>query len=225
MKNNSNLILVGVSIFAGIIVLGSFTIFYKQDEKVSLPVKFEEFADFQCPACGYYSTMVENVVASYGTDNLDYHFYNFPLTSIHEYAYNASLAGEAANKQGKYHEYAKILFTNNIKYNETATSTSKATYLSDDSLFAYASSLNLDLAKFKTDMASDEVKALVDADIAEGNKRNLSGTPTFYINGKKFSLKGSNATTAEEAEADVIRQFKEAIDEKIAIAIKQKEGK
>jgi protein-disulfide isomerase len=225
MKNNSNLILVGVSILAGIIVLGSFTIFYKQEEKVTLPIKFEEFADFQCPACGYYSTMVEKVVASYGTDNLDYHFYNFPLTSIHEYAYNASLAGEAANKQGKYKEYAHILFTNNIEFSNTATSTSKATYLSDDSLFGYAAQLNLDIVKFKTDMMSDEVKNIVEADITEANKRNINATPTFYINGKKFNLAGSTATTAEEAEADVIRQFKEAIDAKILLAMQQKEGK
>jgi protein-disulfide isomerase len=225
MKDNSNLILIGVSILAGIIVLGSFAIFSKQDEKATLPIKFEEFADFQCPACGYYSTMVDKVVVSYSSDNLSYDFYNFPLTSIHEYAYNAALAAEAANMQGKYKEYSKILFTKNIAYSETATNSSKATYLSDNSLYEYAGSLNLDVNKFKSDMTSAKVKAIVDADVAEATKRNINSTPTFYINGKKFTLQSSNATTAEEAEADIVRQFKEAIDSKIELAIKQNGNK
>jgi len=56
---------------------------------------------------------------------------------------------------------------------------------------SYAEELGLDIDQFSADIASDEVAALVDAGIAEGNQRQVSSTPTFFVNGEIVRLPNS----------------------------------
>jgi protein-disulfide isomerase len=69
-------------------------------------------------------------------DDVKVVFKNFPLTRIHKFALNASVAALAANQQGKFWEYHSELFKN---YNK----------LNDEKFDEIAGSLGLDLEQFK----------------------------------------------------------------------------
>ncbi len=194
MKNiNSTVVLIfsiiiGVGLFVGVIffVKGN-----KTEETVELPILLEEFSDFECPACGAYYPVVEKIRSEFTVEELDFKYRHFPLVSIHEYAMNSALASEAAREQGKFEEYYDILFENQEA-------------LTDEDLLRYASDLGLDMTKFETDLQSDVIKARVDADIAEAEKRNYTSTPTFVLNGKRVTM----SSNPEE-------QLRNAIQEKI----------
>jgi len=74
-------------------------------------VTIVEFTDFQCSACGGMYPIVEEVLKSYG-DRVHFVIRNFPLTSVHENAFSAAQAAEAAKAQGKFWEYIDVLFKN-----------------------------------------------------------------------------------------------------------------
>lgn len=99
-------------------------------------------------------------------------FVHNPL-GFHPNAMPAAKASMAAHKQGKFWEYAKLLFERKA--------------LGEDSYVAYAKELGLDLARFDADRASQEVQDVIlhnqKAVVALG----AGGTPAFFINGKKLS--------------------------------------
>lgn len=148
----------------------------EDDKQVELPVVLEEFSDFECPACGAYFPVLEQIKEDYG-DKLDFQYKHFPLQNIHPNAYNAALAYEAAKDQGMADEYHDLLFENQ-------------TALSEDDLEEYAKELELDFTDFQKYRESDEAKETVDSDIEDGDERGITGTPTFFIEGDqvKFGL-------------------------------------
>lgn len=73
---------------------------------------------------------------------------------------------------------------------------------SDARFLSYAESLGLDLTQFKTDLLSEDVAATVNADLAEGNAKNITSTPTFYANGAP--LKFTTSLTQNQAIIDEI---------------------
>ena len=50
----------------------------------------------------------------------------------------------------------------------------------------FATTLGLDLGKFKTDMADAAIEQMVNADVQEGRAAGVRGTPTFFINGRRY---------------------------------------
>jgi len=189
-------IILGLGLFAGLIY---FIKANQEPEEVTLPVVLEEFSDFQCPACSAYFDIVNTVTSEFSEEELDFRYRHFPLTTIHEYAYNAAVASEAAREQGKFKEYHDVLFQNQEN-------------LTDEDLLKYATDLGLDVEKFKQDLNNAEVKARVDNDMAEADSREYTSTPTFVINGKRITI----STNPEE-------QLREAIQEKIDIAKSQQQ--
>lgn len=142
-------------------------------------VTLTEFGDFQCPACGGYFPIVESVVEKY-KDDIQFQFVNFPLTAIHPNAMLAHRSAEAAGNQGKFWEMYTLLYQNQ-------TTWSGMTSTQADSAFrSYAESLKLDMAKFDTDQKSQSTNAIINADISKGKELGVSGTPSFFINGKKI---------------------------------------
>lgn len=163
------------------------------------PVNLTEFGDFQCPACGAYFPILQQLKLEYG-DKFTFQFKHFPLVSIHPNAMSAHRAAEAAGRQGKFFEMHDMLYER-----QQAWSTSK----SAASLFeGYAQELGLDMAKFKSDLSSSEIQAIISADMKAGQEAGASSTPTFVLEGQKL----------ENAPRD-IEGFKKLIDE--ALAAKQ----
>lgn len=137
-------------------------------------VTIVEYSDFECPACAAYAPLVDEVFNEY-KDKISFTYRNFPLPQ-HKNALAAAYAAEAAGKQGKFWEMSTLLFKNQSAW--TGVSGAPAIFE------GYAQELKLDLAKFKKDVASDEVKALVKEDAQSGTLSALDHTPTFFINGK-----------------------------------------
>lgn len=133
-------------------------------------VTIMEFSDFQCPFCSQAAGLVKQVVEAYPND-VRVVYKNYPLP-FHKQAMPAAKAAVAAGKQGKFWQMHDKLFEN---YRT----------LSDEAYAKFAEEIGIDVAKFKTDMASDEVQKLVDQDMKDATAAEVRGTPTFYINGKK----------------------------------------
>ncbi|PIR04482.1 MAG: disulfide bond formation protein DsbA [Candidatus Magasanikbacteria bacterium CG11_big_fil_rev_8_21_14_0_20_39_34] len=138
------------------------------------PLTLVEYSDFQCPACKHYYPLVKQLVKSHEND-LQVVYRHFPLESIHEHALLAAQAAEAASLQGRFWDMHDILFnTQDIWVNDENPK---------ERIIQYAESLRLDIDQFRNDMDSKEVTERVNRDINSGHKANISGTPTFFLNG------------------------------------------
>lgn len=139
-------------------------------------VSLIEYGDFQCPACSAYFPIVERVVDTYKAD-LTFQFRNFPLESLHQNARAASRAAEAAHLQGKFWEMYSSLYTNQDAWKNASDPLTLFT--------SYATQIGIsDTTKFMDDYKSAAVNDVINADMKEGQKLGLTGTPTFVVNGK-----------------------------------------
>jgi protein-disulfide isomerase len=135
-------------------------------------VTIVEFTDFECPSCAQQHPVLERIVNEFG-DRVRLVVRDFPL-SQHANARRAAEAAEAAREQGKYWEYAAVLFRNQSA-------------LGVDKLREYATQVGLDRAKFDASLDSGKFTEKVQRDLIEGRKLGINGTPTLYINGKRLS--------------------------------------
>ena len=136
------------------------------------PVTIVEFTDFQCPSCAEQHPVLERIVSEFG-NRVRLVIRDFPL-SQHANAPKAAEAAEAAREQGKYWEYAAVLFRNQSA-------------LEVDKLKQYAREIGLDGARFDAALDSGKFAEKVQRDVLDGDKLGVNGTPTFYINGKRVS--------------------------------------
>lgn len=169
-------------------------------------VTLVEYGDFQCPVCALYEPVIQEVYEKHQQD-IKFQFRHFPLQQIHENAFAASRAAEAAAKQGKFWEMHDLLFANQSSWSKAPTP--------QNFFEQYAQSLKLDVNKYKSDFTSENVKDIINADVAEGTKLNVSGTPSFFIDGKQLELKD----LAGEDGQPSVDKFSQAIE--AAIKAKQ----
>lgn len=140
--------------------------------KADAPVEIIVFDDFQCPYCAKISSVLKETVAnSDGKASLV--FKHFPL-QMHQMAKPAAEASIAAQQQGKFWEYYDLVFAN---YNQ----------LTDEKLVEFAKQLKLDMKKFEADRTNQKLIGKVDADMQEGVRVGVRGTPAIYINGRQYS--------------------------------------
>ena len=140
-------------------------------------VTLEEFSDFQCPACGGLDPGLRSISRDYG-ERVRWVFRNFPLTTIHKYAFIAARAAEAAGAQGKFWEMHDILYDNQKEWVDSPEPR--------DLFDTYASRLGLDVQKFKADLDRQDLADRIKADYDRGNSLNVKGTPTIFINGREL---------------------------------------
>lgn len=150
-------------------------------------VKLVEYGDFQCPYCEQYSTTVDSVVQEYG-DKITFQFRNFPLTSLHQNAFAAARAAEAASLQDKSGSQDKYWAMHDTLYQ--ASNWQDWTNSKNPNTFfeTYASQIGLDTTQYKKDFASTKVNDIINADMGEGNKLGITGTPTFFVDGKQVTI-------------------------------------
>jgi len=142
---------------------------YAQGPK-DAPVTLVEFTDFQCPFCGRALATVKEVIRQY-PEKVRWVFRDFPIASLHSNAPKAAEAARCAGDQGKFWEYHDLLFE----------SQAQAT-IADFKRFA--EQLKLDPKGFGQCMDSGKHQAAVEADVQEGTRLGITGTPTFFINGR-----------------------------------------
>lgn len=129
------------------------------------------FTDFQCPACAATHPVLESVLAEY-KDKIRFVVRDYPLTSLHPDAFRAAQAAAAANAQGKFYEYAELLYRNQNS-------------LDTASLKRFAAEIGLNQKQFDQDLDSGKFAAEVQKDMADGATYGINGTPTIFINGVK----------------------------------------
>jgi protein-disulfide isomerase len=140
------------------------------------PVTVEEFADFQCPSCGYYYPELKKIENEFG-DNLRVVFRERPLVPPHEHALLAAQAAEAAGLQGRFWEMHDKLY-------ENQTTWSVATDLVP--IFVdYAKQIGLDTDRFMKDLNGEAVAARIFQDGKRAHALDIKSTPTFFVNGKE----------------------------------------
>lgn len=149
--------------------------------KQDAAVRLVEYSDFQCPACGIYYPIVEQLVAKY-KDRVSFTYRHYPLTTIHPNAFAAARASEAAGKQDKFWEMYRLLFENQEAWADARN---------PQAIFeSYAQQLGLNVGRYKMDAGSSETNDAINASIIEFNQRGLQkSTPTFLLNDKKIQPK------------------------------------
>lgn len=131
-----------------------------------------EYGDFQCPYCGDAEPIVEEIMDQFG-QAIAFSFRNFPLRDVHEFAFDAAIAAEAASQQGKYWEMHDLLFVNQDN-------------LDQHSLLNLAGQIGLDLHLFKNAVKDEQLAEKIEADFESGARSGVNGTPTFFVNGARF---------------------------------------
>lgn len=140
----------------------------------SAPITLEEFADFQCSACGGVYPNFKAVEGEFG-ERLRVVFREFPLTPPHQHAVTAAHAAEAAGLQGKFWEMHDLLYENQQAWAEA---------FDVRPLFeGYASKIGLDVERFKKDQTSEGVETRIFLDGRRGHSLGVKGTPTVFLNG------------------------------------------
>ncbi|HEX2568859.1 MAG TPA: thioredoxin domain-containing protein [Polyangia bacterium] len=138
------------------------------------PVSLCEFSDFQCPHCKLMEPLLARLLEDF-RGQVKLYYKNFPLSKLHPDARDAAAAAVAAGNQGKFWQMHDTLFNHQDS-------------LSAADLEKYATELKLDLKRWKADLVA--AREQVDRDRAEGEKFEIAGTPTLYINGRKFKQAG-----------------------------------
>lgn len=146
------------------------------------PITVVEYSDFQCPFCASTAPTIKALYDKY-PEQVRIAYKHFPL-SFHPAAKPAAVASLAAQDQGRFWEFHDVVFE--------ATSKQQ---LSVEEFEAYAAEAGLDVDRFKRDLEAKraEYERRIAEDYREGQRVDVRGTPTLYINGKKVRNRGLSA--------------------------------
>jgi protein-disulfide isomerase len=135
------------------------------------PVTIVEYGDFQCPFCGQAEEVLRELLLEQG-DDLAYVWRQLPLNDVHDRAQLAAEASEAAAAQGKFWEMHDEL----LAHQDT---------LRPRDLVSMAERVGLDVERFREDLRHREFAPRVAEDVGEADTSGVTGTPTFFINGRR----------------------------------------
>lgn len=165
-----------------------------------------EYGDYQCSVCEAYEPAIEQVRTVYAKD-IHFQFRNLPLVSVHQNAFAAARAAEAAALQNKFWEMHDTLYSQ-VNWLSWTTSSSPRELFN-----AYARQIGLDEARFQADFASKRVNDTIRADLEEFQKTGQQmATPTFFLNGVYVE----NSKLSDSNNRPQFEKFKELIDAEIA---------
>ena len=134
------------------------------------PVTLVEYGDFECPYCGQAEPAVRELLS--GSGDVRYVWRHLPLTDVHPNAQLAAEASEAAARQGAFWKMHDLLLDHQDA-------------LRPADLVAYANQLGLNLDRFREDLARHTGAVRVAEDVDSADLSGVSGTPTFFVNGRR----------------------------------------
>ncbi len=151
------------------------------------PVTLVEYGDFECPYCGQAESVIRELLGSFGGE-LRYVWRHLPLNDVHGSAQLAAEAAEAAAAQGVFWEYYDALLGHQRE-------------LGAQDLRRHARELGLDVERFWEELRGHEHAARVAEDVTSADESGVSGTPSFFINGRRHRGAYDVQTLAEAVRA------------------------
>jgi protein-disulfide isomerase len=135
-----------------------------------------EFGDFECPACGHFSTITEPDIRKkfVGSGLVRWRFIDFPL-SVHRNTWQASRAAACAAEQDRFWDFHDYLYQTQDQWNGEVTDNP------DKFMKQAGRQLGLDASKFDQCVDSKKYQAKIQAHLALGEARKINSTPTFII--------------------------------------------
>jgi Na+/H+ antiporter NhaA len=137
---------------------------------IEAPVTVVEYGDLECPYCGQAEPVVRELLRDFG--DVRYVWRHLPLNDVHPRAQLAAEATEAAADQGAFWELHDLLLDHQDA-------------LRPSDLIAYAEQLGLDVERFTSDLREHSGSTRVAEDVDSADLSGVSGTPTFFINGRR----------------------------------------
>ena len=135
------------------------------------PVTLIEYGDFECTYCGQAEGVIRELLVSFG-DDVRYVWRHLPLNDVHQHAQLAAEASEAAAAQGGFWEMYDTLLGHQGE-------------LRPHDVAAYAEQLGLDADRIADELRRRTHAPRVTEDVASADESGVSGTPTFFINGRR----------------------------------------
>jgi Na+/H+ antiporter NhaA len=136
----------------------------------SASVVLLEYGDYECPYCGQAEDVIRELLSDFG--DLQYVWRHLPLNDVHAQAQRAAEGAEAAHAQGAFWEMHDLLLTHQ-----------GALRIPD--LVRYAEQLGLDRERFIQDVEERRYAPRVAEDVDSADLSGVSGTPSFFINGRR----------------------------------------
>ncbi|MFF8782219.1 Na+/H+ antiporter NhaA [Streptomyces sp. NPDC015140] len=133
-------------------------------------VTLVEYGDFECPYCGQAEGVVRDLLGS--ETDVRYVWRHLPLTDVHPNAQAAAEASEAAARQGRFWDMHDLLMDRQDE-------------LGERDLLRHARELGLDMEVFREDLARRRGARRVAEDVDSADLSGVSGTPTFFVNGRR----------------------------------------
>jgi Na+/H+ antiporter NhaA len=133
-------------------------------------VTIVEYGDFECPYCGQAEPVLRELLAGHG--DVRYVWRHLPLNDVHPHAQLAAEAAEDAAEQGAFWTMHDLL----LRHQDA---------LQMPDLVRYADETGIDPARFRARLASRADAARVAEDVDSADLSGVSGTPTFFINGRR----------------------------------------
>ena len=147
-------------------------------------VTLVEYGDYECPSCAATQPHVEAVLKEHG-EVVRFAFRHFPLTTVHPKASVAAQAAEAAGAQGKFWPMHRALYA-------------RPGGDASENLERLALRVGLEPYRFNSDLTGSRFAKKVALDVESGRESGVTGTPTFFLNGRRLEL------PAYEALADAV---------------------
>ncbi|WP_329473917.1 Na+/H+ antiporter NhaA [Streptomyces sp. NBC_01723] len=133
-------------------------------------VTLVEYGDFECPYCGQAEGVVRDLLGS--ETDVRYVWRHLPLTDVHPNAQAAAEASEAAARQGRFWDMHDLLMDRQDE-------------LGERDLLRHAREVGLDMEVFREDLARRRGARRVAEDVDSADLSGVSGTPTFFVNGRR----------------------------------------
>lgn len=137
------------------------------------PITLVDYGDYACPRCGQMYFVTQNLRNQLGS-SLRFVFRHFPLRAIHPLAQHAAEIAEAAGAQGRFWQMHDYLFRHQRSQG-------------NGKLLRFAAELGMEVDRFEREVAEHIYAAKIQADLESGIASGVNGTPTFFINTKRYN--------------------------------------
>ncbi len=158
-------------------------------------VNIVEFGDFQCPACAYANSIIQQLIKTYKNNpNVNFVFRHFPLPQ-HSNAMISAEAVESAGAQGKFWEMLDLVYSGQNEWSGNPKAL--------EVFVGYAQKIGLDVKVFTDAVSQNKFQDVIIKDRSDGQDLGINSTPTFFVAGEKIVGVPS------------FDEFKKKIDEKL----------